>query len=474
MLNRYVSTGETTSSPYNMGSITCEICWKMGILEPRHGCRIHSQRHCGHVHVPHISACDMCIPWTLAGYWKDRVDCFIGYTVSDTNIPLQSDPRTISRFSNRSGWWTCKQCEHVFRARISSVTLGSWCPYCAGKKLCTSHECVPCTLRSTHGLDMPDRIGETSFVVGHSTHPVLSETGGPFTPRDIHVNSNRQWYFQCGICMHVFQKRMSSVTRGSRHNEHSAGCPFCVRRRPCGNIKCKTCAHRCDVCLSRTARVRTRSRRIHCCRQCLQYVIAFDPNEAPVILRARVSLEIYTLADMQRGAIERWGRCAIWAHPTQWDCTIFPGLSFRPDHIWCFQRNGEEYVLMDRTGAMDADKFAYIMVLEVIEESMESHTRSRNITDADRELAIRNSLPRVPFGFVYVVVAHSMHTNASNDNVFFTRNRGSIHAEYNVIESKMSIWNDRVNILLSTLNDMYAIKSVKTSVIDVIGSIRQL
>lgn len=42
--------------------------------------------------------------------------------------------------------WKCKKCEHVFNADCAHVNSGTWCPYCAHKKMCGNVGCVTCPL----------------------------------------------------------------------------------------------------------------------------------------------------------------------------------------------------------------------------------------------------------------------------------------------------------------------------------------
>jgi len=184
-----------------------------------------------------------------------------------------------------------------------------------------------------------------------------------------------------------------------------------------------------------------------------------DPKETPLQLRAKVSLEIYTLAELQRqsaecqeGEDDEDNVSFLWADPTAWDCAILPGTNFKPDNIWCFDPAGNPFAV---AGAckIDQQKIGYVLILEVLEHGIAQHSAARNVSDKDRERQIRNVFPNIPVGFVYVVMAHTKHLDADPDDVFFAKADGS--EEYHVIESRKTSWQNRMNKVRQTLLAMY-------------------
>jgi hypothetical protein len=179
-----------------------------------------------------------------------------------------------------------------------------------------------------------------------------------------------------------------------------------------------------------------------------------DPAETPLQHRAKISLEIYTLAELQRYALQgRVDSHFLWAEPTAWDCAILPGLAYKPDNIWCFDVSGNVFA---SAGAckLNAAEVAYVLVLEVLEHGVQQHSDARKVADRVREQEIRSLVfAGVPVGFVYVVVAHTQHAGANAADVFFEKPHGSL--EYKVLESRLEAWQARLERVAEVLSTMY-------------------
>lgn len=190
--------------------------------------------------------------------------------------------------------------------------------------------------------------------------------------------------------------------------------------------------------------------------ECLQECIRHDPAETPLSMRAKVSMEIYTLAEVVRLSGDDF--FVFGNEPTAWDCQILPGLSFRPDFIWCF---GHSMELFSTAGAceIESQQLGYVLILEVIEESAETHSTARRLGcnhglgDTEREEQIRGVFS-CPVGFVYVVVANdSYHTSADSSRVFFHKNQDT--GEYEVLPSKIDSFQRLVLDVLRNLQDCF-------------------
>ena len=77
---------------------------------------------------------------------------------------------------------------------------------------------------------------EKSFAVSNKAkfwHQILN---GIITPRDIHISSNKKYWFTCQKCPHIFKSTISSITRGR-------WCPFCCfcTKKLCEDENCKFC-----------------------------------------------------------------------------------------------------------------------------------------------------------------------------------------------------------------------------------------
>jgi hypothetical protein len=55
------------------------------------------------------------------------------------------NPEDVKKFSNKKFWFNCDQCRHSFLKTLDHITSkNSWCPYCAGRKLCDASDCKKC------------------------------------------------------------------------------------------------------------------------------------------------------------------------------------------------------------------------------------------------------------------------------------------------------------------------------------------
>ena len=144
--------------------------------------------------------------------------------------------------------------------------------------------------------------------------------------------------------------------------------------------------------------MQTRVTRRWVCQLCLKDVVRRDPNETPLQLRAKVSLEIYLLAELQRQSMLATNTDAtnfLWMEPTAWDCAILPGLSYKPDNIWCFDCQGNPFVT---AGAckMNVKDIGYVLQLEVLEHGVQQYSQSSHVSDTQRENEIRVVFAGVP------------------------------------------------------------------------------
>ena len=142
----------------------------------------------------------------------------------------------------------------------------------------------------------------------------------------------------------------------------------------------------------------------------------------------------------------------LWMEPTTWDCAILPGLNYKPDNMWCFDRAGNPFVT---AGAckVNVHEIGYVLQLEVLEHGIHQHSEARKVSDAQREKDIRSVFATVPFGMVYVVMAHTKHTEADPQDVFFVKNQLQ---EYEVLPDRQLAWHGRIQQIRTTLLAMYA------------------
>jgi len=106
-------------------------------------------------------------------------------------------PYEVKYYSRKKIKFDCNKCGHGFESILSNVTKknGTWCPFCANKKLCGKESCTSC-----FGIK----------------------------------NSNRNIIFKCNKCPHEFESKLFHVTNGH-------WCPFCANKRLCGKESCTSC-----------------------------------------------------------------------------------------------------------------------------------------------------------------------------------------------------------------------------------------
>ena len=382
-----------------------------------------------------VEDCTQCFDRSLASWpFPKKLQCFVQ---GGNNL----QPHEVFLASHNKFKFKCNQCPHIFESALHSVTNVKnpvWCPYCARKTLCGVEDCTQCFDRSLASWPFPKKL--QCFVQG----------GNNLQPHEVFLASHNKFKFKCNQCPHIFESRLGSITKEKPH-----WCPYCAGR-VCGKESCKICAKQCeDGLCTKKAQCQTRQTHIWFCDEHMNDAIKRDPNETPLQLRAKVSLEIYTLADMQRHARDTLDNVS-WIFgeaPTTWDCAILPGLSFKPDNLWLFDKFGNFFSTAGSCKINTGD-VAYALQLEVTEYGLKQHSDARTPSDAVRERQIRECFKGIPMGFVYIVVAHNgfAHVGAHSDDVFFQKPAGT--QEYELIENRAIAWNERMEKLLVTLRNM--------------------
>ncbi len=129
----------------------------------------------------------------------------------------EKKPREICKSSRDLVLFNCNICPHEFKSKLSSITEGTWCPFCAKRKVC-ENECDFCKNNSFASEPKAEFWSEKNEK----------------TPRDfLKSSSTDKFWFNCNICPHEFKSRLSSITAGH-------WCPFCAKRKVCEND--------CDFC----------------------------------------------------------------------------------------------------------------------------------------------------------------------------------------------------------------------------------
>jgi hypothetical protein len=386
-------------------------------------------RYCAHKALCDDEKCKMCFTNSFAKHEKSK------YWHPTKNYPLV--PRQVLLGSGKKCWFYCTVCFHDVDILLHNVVSGGqWCRFCAHFELCNDLICQFCFNNSFASQN------RSKF-----WHPTKNY---PLIPRQIFMRSHTFFWFFCTKCNHDFDASPNEVSS-------NCWCPFCAGKRRCDQPNCKTCAQSCNVCLVRKAQTKTQNSRIWVCFICLEDAIRRNPNETPVSNRAKISLEIYTLAEL----IRQSSADMFIENPTAWDCPILPGLNFKPDVIWCFDEDG--YVIqLGNANKLNMNTIRYALQVEIMEGSRVSHSLARNIPDEDRALEIRKlfASQRIPFGLLNVTIAHTKHIGADPNDVFFIK--PGQDQEYHVIPNKLNDWIARVVDIRDTLLKMFAERSNET------------
>ncbi len=159
------------------------------------------------------NGCFICFNKSFASHEKSKY-------WSDRNDKL---PREVFLKSCKKFWFNCDQCTHEFDIspnHINNVIRGTWCPYCAGKKLCNNNDCHECFIRS---------------FASHDKSICWSNRNNK-SPREVSLNSNTKFWFNCDRCPHDFDASLGHIN-GGRY------CPYCSDppQKLCSDDNCSHC-----------------------------------------------------------------------------------------------------------------------------------------------------------------------------------------------------------------------------------------
>lgn len=121
------------------------------------------------------------------------------------------DPFKLKAQSNKKFWFNCDMCPHSFIKKLEHIARGSWCPFCANKKLCDD-ECIVCFNKS---------------FASQSKSSCWSPNNKK-SARQTFVSSGIKVLFICDQCGHEFLKSPDGVSR-----ERTEWCSFCASKQLC-------------------------------------------------------------------------------------------------------------------------------------------------------------------------------------------------------------------------------------------------
>ncbi|AGV01379.1 restriction endonuclease [Cannes 8 virus] len=131
----------------------------------------------------------------------------------------QEDPLLLARSSNKKFSFICPKCDHDFEVSLDRLTAGCFCPFCSGKRICSSDKCGKCFQKSFASSD------KVKF---------WSIEKNKQSPREVFACSRKKFWFECGKCEHSFESEPKNVFDGKF-------CPFCSSKKLCFSDDCEKC-----------------------------------------------------------------------------------------------------------------------------------------------------------------------------------------------------------------------------------------
>ena len=154
-------------------------------------------------------------------------DCNICYNKSFASHPKSncwsiknnSTPRSTFLGSGYTAMFECHICKHEFSTTVHSVfTCNTWCPYCANTKLCGIASCQACFNKS----------------FASSSKAMFWSSKNKLNPRDVFLNSDKKFKFNCTDCNHEFELPLEKISSQGRW------CSYCSNTLLC-NKECSIC-----------------------------------------------------------------------------------------------------------------------------------------------------------------------------------------------------------------------------------------
>ncbi len=125
------------------------------------------------------------------------------FWIASRNDPITPNDVKCNNQS-RKFWFRCQECHHEFDTLLNSVNKGSWCPFCAHKRLCYDIECTPCFDNSFASNPLSKYMCDTEpsprtmFRSANKKYRFRCEQGHPFEMTINNVDSGK-WCRTCGF-----------------------------------------------------------------------------------------------------------------------------------------------------------------------------------------------------------------------------------------------------------------------------------
>jgi len=153
--------------------------------------------------------CNYCYNKSFAS--SEKVKCW-----SNKN---EKSPREVYKNSNKKYWFICQNCSHETYTTVIRFYKGKGqCQYCNSMKLCDNNKCDACFKRS---------FASSSKVSSWSIKNDKS-------PREVFLNSNDKYWFNCDKCYHEFYIMLCDFSSNK-------GCSYCASQKLCQDENCISC-----------------------------------------------------------------------------------------------------------------------------------------------------------------------------------------------------------------------------------------
>ena len=155
---------------------------------------------------------------------KRKVDCW-----SSKN---KDKPINISKASGKKFIFDCDVCNHEFESILYSINKGTWCPYCVNQKICNDNNCNICFEKSFASFE--------GLTKNNIKKIDCWSNKNKKNPRNILKSSNKKFIFDCDVCNHEFESRLTKINIGQ-------WCPYCSIpcKKLCNGNNCNICFEKC-------------------------------------------------------------------------------------------------------------------------------------------------------------------------------------------------------------------------------------
>jgi very-short-patch-repair endonuclease len=155
-------------------------------------------RYCSHQDLCTLDICTFCLNNSCASQEKSK------YWSKQNKI----SPRMVFKSSNNVKYWfDCPDCLHTFDITPQSIQSGHFCRYCEHQDLCDNDNCTFCN--------------NIAFIV-HEKSKYWSPKN-ILKPRQVFLNDNRKYYFNCDKCPNELYISLNNVNNGT-------WCGFCKKK----------------------------------------------------------------------------------------------------------------------------------------------------------------------------------------------------------------------------------------------------